>query len=597
MKHKILILMFAFVSVILAQSTNSLFYDADKLIDELRKLKAETYSPENFNKGLALYSKAKKMLKEGKSNEDIFPVIQDAESYFYKAKERAKINSDLFFYVSNLKSSSEKVCKNSKSAKPFINAGNNAFEEGISISEKGGNIKEIKEKISEAISNFSAAKIIAKKENVFSPVVKLRTEAKNLNAQLFSPNNFSKAEKYFNNALDFALKSNGEDFIKSILSAEKFYKKAVKNSLGFSSVNSDLTTAMQYAEKSQAKIYAPKIFSQAVDATKTAASEFEKGDKSAAENSSFIATKLFWDAEKKAIYYKYIGKPKAELDSLRQTGNLNGVKIPLRKAELYLMKAESLFEQNRYNKNIETLSQKSKKIIKRLKDISDLYSTRTTEFIDSLIINEIYPFEGKDVEEPVAYNDENLSNKFSGSDQDKKDSNIVNTDKEKKPEKVETETQPEIEKSNNVTKREITSPVEITANYFSRVYNKKDAEIVEKGKSHLRIRLLGLKLKPYQKKLTASQKNYLMKLYNVISHTKKVRKVIVEVYSDSKGGNALNKKLSKIRANVVKNTLIKYGLNKRIVLAKGIGNKNPIASNATLEGRNKNRRIEVILLF
>jgi adhesin transport system outer membrane protein len=53
--------------------------------------------------------------------------------------------------------------------------------------------------------------------------------------------------------------------------------------------------------------------------------------------------------------------------------------------------------------------------------------------------------------------------------------------------------------------------------------------------------------------------------------------------------------LSAERANRVKTYLVERGVPALIIKAHGLGSENPIESNATLEGRKKNRRVEIEL--
>ena len=63
-------------------------------------------------------------------------------------------------------------------------------------------------------------------------------------------------------------------------------------------------------------------------------------------------------------------------------------------------------------------------------------------------------------------------------------------------------------------------------------------------------------------------------------------------YTDNTGDAALNLALSQRRAEAVREALIEYGAAPDMLVAKGYGEADPIASNDTAEGRLKNRRIE-----
>lgn len=67
-------------------------------------------------------------------------------------------------------------------------------------------------------------------------------------------------------------------------------------------------------------------------------------------------------------------------------------------------------------------------------------------------------------------------------------------------------------------------------------------------------------------------------------------------YTDNVGNASYNKKLSQQRADAVRIWLVKKGIDALKIKASGFGETNPIANNSTPEGRNQNRRIEIIKL-
>jgi outer membrane protein OmpA-like peptidoglycan-associated protein len=75
------------------------------------------------------------------------------------------------------------------------------------------------------------------------------------------------------------------------------------------------------------------------------------------------------------------------------------------------------------------------------------------------------------------------------------------------------------------------------------------------------------------------------------------RKILVEGYTDSTGSAATNQKLSQQRADTVMNDMIKYGnIPPDRITAQGRGPERPIGDNKTKDGRQLNRRVEIILL-
>jgi outer membrane protein OmpA-like peptidoglycan-associated protein len=71
--------------------------------------------------------------------------------------------------------------------------------------------------------------------------------------------------------------------------------------------------------------------------------------------------------------------------------------------------------------------------------------------------------------------------------------------------------------------------------------------------------------------------------------------VAVEGHTDSVGSDDYNQQLSERRAQAVRDYFVQQGVNSASVEAHGYGKTEPIASNDTAEGRQQNRRVELIL--
>jgi outer membrane protein OmpA-like peptidoglycan-associated protein len=72
-------------------------------------------------------------------------------------------------------------------------------------------------------------------------------------------------------------------------------------------------------------------------------------------------------------------------------------------------------------------------------------------------------------------------------------------------------------------------------------------------------------------------------------------KIAIEGHTDNVGSDEYNMKLSDNRANSVETYLVSQGLNSGSVTAQGFGKNQPVADNGTAAGRQRNRRVEMVV--
>jgi OOP family OmpA-OmpF porin len=114
-----------------------------------------------------------------------------------------------------------------------------------------------------------------------------------------------------------------------------------------------------------------------------------------------------------------------------------------------------------------------------------------------------------------------------------------------------------------------------------------EAAIVEKGRVTLNVEF------DFDK--ATVRKSSFEEIQNLAEVMKKQAylKIQIEGHTDNVGSAKYNEKLSQLRADAVKKSLVqKFGIEASRLTAKGYGLTRPTASNATREGRQKNRRVE-----
>jgi len=80
-----------------------------------------------------------------------------------------------------------------------------------------------------------------------------------------------------------------------------------------------------------------------------------------------------------------------------------------------------------------------------------------------------------------------------------------------------------------------------------------------------------------------------------ILHSHPDLKIEVEGHTDSVGTDQYNQRLSERRAESVRAGLVQDGVNRDVVGTAGFGESRPVATNGTAEGRQQNRRVEIVI--
>lgn len=89
--------------------------------------------------------------------------------------------------------------------------------------------------------------------------------------------------------------------------------------------------------------------------------------------------------------------------------------------------------------------------------------------------------------------------------------------------------------------------------------------------------------------------NKLSQVAKVLQDQDESKRIVVEGHTDSRGSDSANMALSQQRAQAVRDYLVSQGISSNRISAVGKGESQPVADNATAEGRANNRRVEIVV--
>lgn len=93
--------------------------------------------------------------------------------------------------------------------------------------------------------------------------------------------------------------------------------------------------------------------------------------------------------------------------------------------------------------------------------------------------------------------------------------------------------------------------------------------------------------------LSSAETRKLDNILTLVKHDSKIRRFFIDGHASAPGDRAENLDLSKIRADLVTDYLISRGVPKDWIQTRWHGERYPVASNNTVSGRSKNRRVTV----
>lgn len=423
-------------------------------------------------------------------------------------------------------------------------------------------------------------------------------------ANILAPKSYGDAAKYYRSAEDKLNRGRGIDSIrKDLEQAANSLRKAVESTRLAGITLTSAIQARNDAETADAEKFAADQWREAEEKFSAAAMRLEDGNINSARSRATDAEKIYRSAELAAIKANYLDETRRLLTLAKSERVERYAPRTLARAESLLAQAETALTQNRYDTDEpRSIARQAKYEVKHamylartLKPVRD----REVSLEDFALSTEVPVERIASTLDLVAEFDQGLegptdavSTKITALQKDAYELS------ERRAQILDLETEIQQLESQLGTQSERLAAQEEQRQRFRQVENMfeaGEAQVFTQGQNIL-IRPIGLVFPTGNAQIEAQYFALLRKLQNAILVFPN-NQVIVEGHTDAFGGDEANLALSRERAEAVRSYLLANMPNfpASDVESIGYGESRPVANNETVDGRAKNRRIDLVL--
>jgi OOP family OmpA-OmpF porin len=456
-----------------------------------------------------------------------------------------------------------------------------------------------------ALSSTSLAQGL--EEGFFKDAKARLADAEKENVSLMSPTyygdalkNFKSAEKKFKEGA--SLNDIKEQLAEVNTLLDKAYKTAEVGKVTFASV----LKVRNDAVKAVASSNVPELWIKAESKLKEAGEELEDGDVNNARELANEAENIFRDAELEAIKKSYLVETRNKIKLAEDKKVNKTAPVTLALAKKLVKDCEKELNENRYDTDLpRSLAKQAQyeinhafyidKVVNKFNDKDETLESHILAAekelgkiaasieVEEAFDNGLAPVADKILEKTKLLKSEN----------DKYKQTISNLENEVKVLKDELSGL-SAEKSELAGRMNKLNIIKQKYDTVEKMFTDDQAQVLRK-ENDIIIRLVGLSFDVGKSVIKPQNFSLLTKLQKAIKEFPEGI-ISVEGHTDSFGSDAVNMALSKDRANAVLEYLLaNMDISRSRISAAGFGETKPIANNETVEGRAKNRRIDLVI--
>ena len=434
------------------------------------------------------------------------------------------------------------------------------------------------------------------------------------NAQLLAPRSYGRGLKEYTDA-EFALERgrNIETVRSNASDAARYFNTATTAAKLAATALAQVMKSRQDAANARAPELSPEIWTEAQRKFGDAIRILERGDLKGAKRRDIEATSLYRDAELVAIKAQYLSDTRRLLADADRARVGRYAPITLGKAKRLLADAERELNENRYDTDLpRNLAKRANyeakhaiylsEIVRKVRDRDLTAEQLVLQWEEPMrevsgaadIVPDMETGPDRLAQELVAYIDQ-LRNDNQSLGQEKSENEIRLADMEEELSALDQRLGgATAERAALIQRLEAQARVKEQFEQVEKMFKSSEARVFREGSS-IFLRLVGLTFDSGASQIRPQSFDLLAKVEKAIDVFPR-SELIIEGHTDAHGGDDFNQALSQERAESVQQYMINaMRIPTYRLIATGYGETRPIASNETVSGRARNRRIDIVI--
>ena len=464
---------------------------------------------------------------------------------------------------------------------------------------------------------LGAASALAQNElrsTFFKDADAAKAAADAVDAEWLAPRTYERGMREYQDAEQALQRGRNIDYVRTnAAEAANYFTDAAKAAQLAKTALAQALKSRQDAANAQAPKLSPELWEDAQNRFADAIRYLEGGNLKSAKRREVEATTLYRDAELVAIKAKYLGETRQLLSEADRRRVGRYAPITLGKAKQLLADAERELNENRYDTDLpRSLAQQANYEAKHAIYLSEIVlKVRDKDLTPEQLVLEwekhyravagaadIIPdmHDGPErlTAELVGFIEELRAEK-QALEQENADNQLRLADMEEElrvlDERLGGAT---AERTALIQRIEAQERIKEQFEQVERMFNNDEARVFRQGNTII-MRLVGLTFDSGSAQLKPANFDLLAKVEKAIDVFPR-SELIIEGHTDSHGGDDLNQKLSQDRAESVQQYMINaMRIPSYRLIATGYGETRPVASNETASGRERNRRIDIVI--